>query len=119
MEPQVFFSVCYNNKAPANDIQARHNFVPAVLHGYSRRRVHHADYPGMTEDADHSVFGMVVSGITRDNLDRLDYLSVQPVNGNLPPTPHPPPPPPNAGPGSRRGTVPKRITPSGTLRRVS
>lgn len=76
MEPQVFFSVCYNDKAPAKDIQDRHKFVPAVLHGYCRRRVRSADYPGMTEDADHSVFGMIVSGITRANLERLDYLSV-------------------------------------------
>lgn len=84
MEPQVFFSVCYNDRAPAKDIQTRHNFVPAVLHGYCRRRVRHADYPGMIEDADHSVFGMVVSGITRDNLERLDYLSVKPAVGDPP-----------------------------------
>lgn len=78
MEPQVFFSVCYNDKAPAKETQARHTFVPAVLRGYCRRRVCHADYPGMIEDPDHSVFGMVVSGITKANLERLDYLSVEP-----------------------------------------
>lgn len=74
MEPQVFYSVCYDTKEPAKEIQARHSFIPAVLHGYCRRRVHSADYPGMIEDAEHSVFGMVVSGITKANLEKLDYL---------------------------------------------
>lgn len=76
MEPQVFFSVCYNDKAPSHDIKARHTFSPAVLHDYCRHRVQGADYPGMIEDAGHSVFGMVVSGITKSNLERLDFLSV-------------------------------------------
>lgn len=79
MEPQVFYSVCYNDKSPPGETQARHTFSPAVLHGYCRRRVRHADYPGMTEDPDHSVFGSVVSGITKANLEKLDFLSVPPA----------------------------------------
>ncbi|KAF3770839.1 hypothetical protein M406DRAFT_246373 [Cryphonectria parasitica EP155] len=74
MEPQVFYSVCYNNRSPSDDIKARHHFRPAVLHGYCRRRVRSADYPGMIEDVDHNVFGMVVSGITKANLEKLDYF---------------------------------------------
>lgn len=76
MEPQVFFSVCYDDRDPSKETRAKHTFVPAVLHGYCRRRVVHCDYPGMIEDPDHSVFGMLVSGITKGNLERLDYLSV-------------------------------------------
>lgn len=76
MEPQVFFSVCYSDRDPSQEIKARHTFSPAVLHGYCRHRVRGADYPGMIEDPGHSVFGMVVSGITKSNLERLDFLSV-------------------------------------------
>lgn len=74
MEPQVFFSVCYDDKSPPAPIRQRHDFTPAILHGYCRRRVRHADYPGMVEDAEHNVRGTVVSGITKANLDRLDFF---------------------------------------------
>lgn len=74
MEPQVFFSVCYDDKSPPSHIRQRHTFTPAILHGYCRRRVRYADYPGMVEDADHTVRGTVVSGITKANLDRLDFF---------------------------------------------
>lgn len=76
MEPQVFYSVCYSDRDPSQEIKARHTFSPAVLHDYCRHRVRGADYPGMIEDPGHSVFGMVVSGITKSNLERLDFLSV-------------------------------------------
>lgn len=93
MEPQVFFSVCYDNKNPPAHIRQRHTFTPAILHGYSRRRVKWADYPGMIEvppprpssssssssPSRHrppppSVRGALVSGITKANLARLDYF---------------------------------------------
>lgn len=74
MEPQVFFSVCYDNKDPPEEIRKRHTFQPAVLHGYCRRRVRSADYPGMVEDADHAVRGAVISGVTKANLERLDFF---------------------------------------------
>lgn len=74
MEPQVFFSVCYDDKSPPSDVRQRHAFTPAILHGYCRRRVRGADYPGMVEDAAHTVRGTVVSGITKAGLDRLDFF---------------------------------------------
>lgn len=74
MEPQVFFSVCYDDKSPPSHVRQRHNFTPAILHGYCRRHVRWADYPGMVEDAGHTVRGTVVSGITKANLDRLDFF---------------------------------------------
>ncbi|ROW09079.1 hypothetical protein VMCG_02882 [Cytospora schulzeri] len=74
MEPQVFYLVCYNNKDPTEEIKKRHSFQPAILHGYCRRRVCNADYPGMTEEAGHSVRGAVVTGLTKDNMERLDYF---------------------------------------------
>ncbi|KUI71238.1 Protein AIG2 [Cytospora mali] len=74
MEPQVFYLVCYNDKDPSEEIKKRHTFLPALLHGYCRRRVRSAAYPGMTEEAGHSVRGAVVTGLTKDNLERLDYF---------------------------------------------
>ncbi|KAG6356774.1 hypothetical protein INS49_014648 [Diaporthe citri] len=74
MEPQVFFSVCYDNKDPPEEIRKRHTFQPAVLHGYCRRRVRGADYPGMVEDPEHTVRGAVISGVTKANLERLDFF---------------------------------------------
>lgn len=74
MEPQVFFRVCYYTKDPSDDIKARHTFRPAMLHDYCRHRVKYADYPGMIEEPGQTVFGMVVDGITKDNLERLDQL---------------------------------------------
>ncbi|KAJ4419677.1 hypothetical protein N0V85_000924 [Neurospora sp. IMI 360204] len=55
-------------------IASQHKFSPAILHGYSRRRVKFADYPGITEDAEHSVFGMFAEGLTNANLQKLDYF---------------------------------------------
>lgn len=74
MEPQVFYLVCYNNKDPSEEVKKQHTFQPAILHGYCRRRVRSADYPGMTEEAGHSVRGAVVTGLTKHNLDKLDYF---------------------------------------------
>lgn len=76
MVPEVFFRVCYQNKNPSQDIKSRHTFKPAMLHDYCRHRVRYADYPGMIEEPGHTVFGVVVDGITKDNLERLDYLLV-------------------------------------------
>lgn len=74
MEPQVFFSVCYNDKSPPKETQDRHTFAPAVLHGHCRRRVLDADYPGMVPDPVHSVRGVVVTGLTAGNLQSLDWF---------------------------------------------
>jgi len=74
MIPDVFHSVCYGTKDVAPAIAALHTFTPAILHGYCRRRVKYADYPGMIEDKEHQVFGSFVTGLTRANLDKLDFF---------------------------------------------
>lgn len=74
MVPEVFYTVCYNSKTVTDVIARQHKFSPAILHGYSRRRVKSADYPGITEDAGHSVFGVLAEGLTKANLDKLDYF---------------------------------------------
>ncbi|KAK0728187.1 AIG2-like family-domain-containing protein [Lasiosphaeria miniovina] len=74
MVPEVFYSVCYNNKDVPEAIAKLHSFHPAILHGFCRRRVEYADYPGITEDEDHQVFGSHVTGLTEANIQKLDYF---------------------------------------------
>ncbi|KAJ9148226.1 hypothetical protein NKR23_g5179 [Pleurostoma richardsiae] len=72
MEPQIFYTVCYSSGDPPRHIKKKHAFNPAILHGYCRRRINDADYPGMIEDPDHSVRGTYVTGLTDDNIEKLD-----------------------------------------------
>jgi gamma-glutamylcyclotransferase (GGCT)/AIG2-like uncharacterized protein YtfP len=74
MAPEVFFSVCYNNKDVPAEISKRHTFTPAILHGYCRRRVEGADYPGITPDEKHVVFGTYATGLSDANMRKLDIF---------------------------------------------
>ncbi|KAK3986280.1 AIG2-like family-domain-containing protein [Cladorrhinum sp. PSN332] len=77
MAPEVFYTVCYNARSVPKAISDLHSFTPAILHGYSRRRVQHAVYPGMVkeeEDGSHCVRGMYVTGLTKANIGRLDIF---------------------------------------------
>lgn len=73
MAHEVFFTVCYRSaiEEPAI-LKSLHQFRPAVLHGYCRRRVKCADYPGITPDPEHSVRGVYVTGLTDANMYHLD-----------------------------------------------
>ncbi|KAM7190722.1 hypothetical protein V8F20_009627 [Naviculisporaceae sp. PSN 640] len=73
MAPEVFYTVCYNTKSVPEAISALHTFTPAVLHGYSRRRVRNCDYPGIIPDDDTAtVLGTLVTGLTKANIHKLD-----------------------------------------------
>ncbi|KAI1814798.1 AIG2-like family-domain-containing protein [Poronia punctata] len=75
MAPEVFFTVCY--RGATNDVgllRSLHKFQPAILHGYCRRRVMQADYPGIVADPDHEVRGMIVTGLTDANMYHLDQF---------------------------------------------
>ncbi|KAH8652326.1 hypothetical protein BX600DRAFT_441214 [Xylariales sp. PMI_506] len=75
MAPEVFFTVCYRNSAlDVKFLKSLHKFQPAILHGYCRRRVIEADYPGITPDDKHEVRGMLVSGLTDANIYHLDIF---------------------------------------------
>lgn len=74
MVPAVFYTVCYGAKDVPDAIAALHTFKPAVLHGYVRRRVRYADYPGITAKEGHQVAGSFVTGLTSANLAKLDYF---------------------------------------------
>lgn len=72
MAPEVFFSVCYGDKSPPKAIQDLHTFTPALLKGYCRHRVQHADYPGIIAEEGHEVRGVYATGLTDANVMRLD-----------------------------------------------
>ncbi|KAL1868857.1 hypothetical protein VTK73DRAFT_3473 [Phialemonium thermophilum] len=72
MAPEVFFTVCYRTARVPEAIARLHDFRPALLKGYCRRRVRSADYPGIVEDAGHEVRGTYVTGLTDANMAHLD-----------------------------------------------
>ncbi|KAL2145504.1 hypothetical protein VTI28DRAFT_7140 [Corynascus sepedonium] len=74
MAPEVFYSVCYGSKNVPEAVAKLHTFQPAILHGYCRRRVRYADYPGIIEDEGHDVFGTLATGLTDANMAKLDYF---------------------------------------------
>ncbi|KAK9775591.1 hypothetical protein SCAR479_07697 [Seiridium cardinale] len=75
MAAEVFFTVCYRNSTTdIKLLKSLHKFQPALLHGYCRRRVRDADYPGITPDPDHEVRGMLVTGLTSANIYHLDFF---------------------------------------------
>ncbi|KAK0754736.1 AIG2-like family-domain-containing protein [Schizothecium vesticola] len=74
MVPDIFHTVCYRHKDQPPTIRARHTFTPAVLHGYTRHRVHGADYPGILASPSGSVLGRYVTGLSAANLAALDFF---------------------------------------------
>ncbi|KAI1433518.1 AIG2-like family-domain-containing protein [Xylaria sp. CBS 124048] len=75
MANEVFFTVCYRSSGKdVGLLRAMHTFQPAILPGYCRRRVKHADYPGITEDPAHEVRGVYVTGLTEMNIFHLDMF---------------------------------------------
>lgn len=73
MAPEVFFSVCYGEKAPPAAIQKLHTFADAVLDGFCRHRVQFADYPAILREEGQSVRGIYVTGLTDANMQKLDH----------------------------------------------
>ncbi|KAJ5343960.1 uncharacterized protein MYU51_002079 [Penicillium brevicompactum] len=86
MAPQVLHRVIHGSPNPEPWQKAMISFQPAILHGYRRHRVQHADYPGIlpvdqgtgeqsasdATSARKSVLGTLVSGLTDQDVRRLD-----------------------------------------------
>jgi hypothetical protein len=72
MVPEVFYTVCLGTSQPPQAIKDLFTFQPAILHGYCRRQVVRADYPGIIEQPGASVAGCYVSGLTDANIVKLD-----------------------------------------------
>lgn len=50
----------------------RYERIPAVLRGYSRKRVKNEVYPGLVEDEGNEVAGVVFLDVTKQDVGRLD-----------------------------------------------
>ncbi|GAB0143293.1 hypothetical protein EsHS_00003815 [Epichloe bromicola] len=74
MAREIFFSVCYNDESPPKVIRDLHTFTPAVLRDFCRHRVKFADYPGAVPEAGHQIKGILVTGLTDANIEKLDYF---------------------------------------------
>ena len=75
MVPAVMYRVIYQDPNPPPSTRAVTKFHPALLHGYRRRRVANADYPGLTEGKEvpnATVRGSYVSGLTDADIRYLD-----------------------------------------------
>lgn len=75
MAPEILHRCIYGSST----IPPHHAFAasqltitPAMLSGYSRRKVRWADYPGITKLDGHSVRGTYVTGLTDGDIRRLD-----------------------------------------------
>ncbi|KAL9622489.1 MAG: hypothetical protein Q9160_003165 [Pyrenula sp. 1 TL-2023] len=74
MHPPVLHRVIHANPSPPPSLQALHTFSPAILHNYRRRRVRHADYPGLTAHEGSSVRGAYVTGLRNEDVRLLDVF---------------------------------------------
>ncbi|KAI1331936.1 AIG2-like family-domain-containing protein [Xylariaceae sp. FL0255] len=83
MAREVFNRVCYRMSPLDKKFLAElHPFKPAILHGYCRRRVQFADYPGIVSKAlcalpgliKACVRGVYVTGLTQQNLANLNFF---------------------------------------------
>lgn len=93
MAPHILHRVIHGTPNPEPWQKALLSFKPAVLHGYRRHRVWGADYPGIvpvtntttstdknekentkpeSNEANSSVLGTLVSGLTDGDIHRLD-----------------------------------------------
>ncbi len=72
MVPEIFFRVTHQTNHPPTEITKNYRFTPALLPGYSRRRVQYADYPGILPCANSSVLGGIVTGLTDRDVKFLD-----------------------------------------------
>ncbi|KAG5950209.1 hypothetical protein E4U53_005371 [Claviceps sorghi] len=74
MAPEIFFSVCYGDKNPPKVIRDLHTFTPALLQDFCRHRVKSVDYPGAVPEAGHQIRGVLVTGLTDANVQKLDFF---------------------------------------------
>ncbi|KAK4622640.1 hypothetical protein CLAFUR0_07213 [Fulvia fulva] len=76
MAPKVLHRVCHGSMADDNPIYKPHNFktYPSILHDHQRKKVKRADYPGIVPKPGSSVRGTYVTGLTSNDIWRLDMF---------------------------------------------
>ena len=76
MAPPVLYRVCYGPDDPTNTIRKNSQLTiqPALLQGFQRHRVKHADYPAIVPNPSSTVRGTLVCGLTDGDMWRLDVF---------------------------------------------
>ena len=75
MAPKVLSRVCYGPDVPLSTTKhGQLNIRPALLQGFRRHRVLHADYPAILPCDQSTVRGTLVTGLTDGDLWRLDIF---------------------------------------------
>jgi hypothetical protein len=80
MVPSIIYRVCYGVTNPPSEQVSHIKIQPAILHGYTRYRVKHCDYPAILATASSetnqqpSVRGTFVSGLSPSNIHHLDLF---------------------------------------------
>lgn len=74
MAPEVFFTVCFRTSSPPRDIQSLYTFRPAILHDHCRYKVEFAEYPGVIASPGDAVRGVVVTGLSPEDVHLLDWF---------------------------------------------
>ena len=76
MAPQVLHRVIFGTTTPKSSQTARLIIKPAILPRYRRHRVTDCDYPAIvaSDDKDACVRGILVHGLTNENVWRLDLF---------------------------------------------
>lgn len=72
MAPKILYRVCFGTTTPQDHQKQFIRIRPALLHGFRRHRVKHVDYPGITPIQQSSVLGTYVTGLSPQDLYRLD-----------------------------------------------
>ncbi|KFX90252.1 hypothetical protein V490_06550 [Pseudogymnoascus sp. VKM F-3557] len=74
MVPEILYRVCYGTEKPLPELISHLSFAPALLRNYSRRKVLHADFPGIIAQPTHTVLGTLISGLTNADVKWLDHF---------------------------------------------
>ncbi|KAF2727855.1 hypothetical protein EJ04DRAFT_517006 [Polyplosphaeria fusca] len=75
MAPPVLHRVIWGNTSPPQALRDLIHIRPAILHGFQRHKVKHADYPAIIPAHDSfSVRGTLVTGLTDGDIWRLDIF---------------------------------------------
>ncbi len=74
MAPAVLHRVIHGNPTPQPWQASLLTIRPAILPDHCRHRVRNCDYPAITPEADSSVRGTFVSGLTEGDIWRLDIF---------------------------------------------
>ncbi|KAL8783233.1 MAG: hypothetical protein Q9213_004797 [Squamulea squamosa] len=74
MEPRILRRVCYGTSTPMAFQASLLTIRPAILHNHCRHKVLHHDYPAQIPQANSSVRGSYVQGLTDGDIFRLDIF---------------------------------------------